>query len=84
MPLLVPLPTLAKQTIPDVSPTLGDEGPDQIAELARLIDQEERTRGGMLDSQVPYHELPKRQRLALRVSVIRVVQAMVMLGYIEP
>jgi hypothetical protein len=83
-PLHTTLEALAEQTIPDVGPFFGDEGAESVAKLARLIDQAECRRGGVLlrDSRT-FEALPERQRTGNKVAVIRVVQALVMLGWIE-
>jgi len=82
--LHVPLSALAQGQIPDVAPFFGDEGADRVAELARSIDLEERRAAGMLVRDPPYTELPERVRIGQRVAVIRVVQALVLLGWIDP
>jgi hypothetical protein len=82
--LEVSLPRLANGPIPDVSPFFGDEGADHVAELALLIDQAECSRAGVLRDFTPYQDLPQRTRTGMRVSTIRVVQALVLLGWISP
>jgi hypothetical protein len=77
-----PLPELAQDTPPQI--TLTREERDRIAHLAVLIAQAENRRGGDLTIQVPYEERTDEQKAAARLSVIRILQAMMMLGYLEP
>jgi hypothetical protein len=77
-----PIEQLARQPPPEV--TLTREERDRIAHLAMAITQESNRRGGSLIDQVPYPERTEEQRAASRLAVTRIVQAMHMLGYLDP
>jgi len=59
---------------------IGNDALDDIGRLALLISQEEGCEGLV---KVPYHELPERTRANQRATVLRIIQAMVLLGWIE-
>jgi len=59
---------------------LSADSLDDIGRLALLISQVEGCEGLV---KVPYHELPERTRANQRATVLRIVQAMVLLGWIE-
>lgn len=60
---------------------LGADSLDDIARLALLISQVEGCEGAL--AKIPYHELPERTRANQRATVLRIAQAMVLLGWIE-
>ena len=78
----VPIETLARQAPPEV--TLTRDERDRIAHLALALSQESNRRGGSLVEQVPYPERTEEQRAAARLTVLRILQAMHMLGYLDP
>jgi hypothetical protein len=61
---------------------IGADALDDIARLALLISQVEGCES-VLARPVQYHELPERTRANQRATVLRIVQAMVLLGWIE-
>ena len=61
---------------------LGADSLDDIGRLALLISQVEGCESSLVQP-VPYHELPERTRANQRATVLRIVQAMVLLGWIE-
>jgi ABC-type iron transport system FetAB permease component len=65
---------------------LSPESADEIAALARIITQVRARKAGIVQDEAharPYEACPPDQREAMRFAVIRVVQALVLLGYIE-
>jgi hypothetical protein len=78
----VPIEQLARQSPPEV--TLTRDERDRIAHLAVALTQESNRRGGSLVSEVPYTQRTDEQRAASRLAVTRIVQAMHMLGYLDP
>jgi len=79
----LPLEALAKHP-PDVG--MGIEQADRIAALALLIAQERARAAGVVMSPalaVPYAERTADWRAANRATVVHIVQALVLLGWIE-
>jgi hypothetical protein len=90
MPILTPqesVESLAAQIPPEI--TLSPEEQDRIAHLALALTQEAKRRRDALRidvddrGMVPYRERDAQQRANMRAGVIRVVQALQMLGYLE-
>jgi hypothetical protein len=81
--LNLPLETLARLA-PDVA--VGDEAADSIAALALLISLEQARVASMV---VPprfarsYSALDEHERAGMRANVRRIIQALVLLGWIE-
>lgn len=61
---------------------IGNDSLDDIARLALLISQVDGCEG-LITRAPAYHELPERTRANQRATVLRIVQAMVLLGWIE-
>ena len=78
----VPLSALAKQKPPDIG--LSNGAADEIACLAYMLAQEELRAVDPLVGRSPWADAPVSSRLKMRAGVVRVVQALVLLGYIEP
>jgi hypothetical protein len=76
-----PVEALAQEPPPDV--TLTRDERDRIAHLALEIAIAENRRGGNLSPVVPYLDRTEDQKAAARLTVVRVIQAMTMLGYLE-
>jgi hypothetical protein len=75
---------LAHADPPAVS--LSIEECDRVARLARRLTQENMRRKGLPlnDAQAaPYEALPAEQRAAMRAGVVRVMQALALLGILE-
>lgn len=65
--------------------TLTDEDQNQIACLALMLDQAEAARLGLhvaTHRMVPYLQRSEASRAAMRMSVVRVIQAMKLLGWL--
>jgi hypothetical protein len=77
----VPVEQLSKQAPPDVE--LSREEKDRIAHLALALSQESNRRAGDLSPAVPYFELPEERKAVARQTIVRVIQALKMLDYIE-
>jgi hypothetical protein len=80
-----PLEVLAKDKPPPV--TLSVDEQRRVACLALMLTQEAARRESLVLSSaqlLPWHERPEEAREAMRMGVVRVVQALSMLGYIEP
>jgi len=75
------LENLARQPLPAFF--VDDEHADQIAHLALLITQ---VNARVLPAGVarPFHDRTQNERDAMRMGVYRVIQALVLLGWIEP
>lgn len=67
--------TLARQQPPETNLTREDL--DAVGHLAMLLQQGTTAKDG-------YLTLPEERRQAIRGGVLRIVQAMVLLGWIEP
>jgi len=76
-----PIEALAKKEPPPVN--LSRDERDRIAHLALALSQECNRKAGEILPQVPYPERTAAQQAAARLTVVRVVQAMVLLGYLE-
>jgi hypothetical protein len=61
---------------------LGADSLDDIGRLALLISQVEGCESALVPP-AAYHELPERTRANQRATVLRIVQAMVLLGWIR-
>ena len=78
---------LAEMQPPTVA--LSDGDLDRIARLALMLTQAELRRNPSAQRfaapamAVPYEERPEAQRAASRTTVVRVLQALTMLGYID-
>jgi hypothetical protein len=65
---------------------LSPEAADEIAALARIITQVRARKVGIIQDERhsrPYESIPPDEREAMRFAVIRVIQALVLLGYLE-
>ena len=65
---------------------LSEAACDEIACLARIITQVRARKAGIVQDERhlrPYEAIPPDERQAMRFAVIRVLQALVLLGYIE-
>jgi len=79
------LAQLAQQFLPETS--LGNDAADQVAHLSLLIAQRLATENAAVISPAmmrPYRERSGSERLAMRQGVLRIVQALVLLGWIDP
>ncbi len=74
----VPIEQLARAQLPDVN--VGRAQQDRLAALAHEI---HRVHAGRLLTVPPYEELSEEARGACRVGVIRILQALVLDGWIE-
>ena len=79
-----PLEELARQGVA-VDLGMSVEEVERLAALSYAINlADARRRGTPLDSNyVPYLELPSARRAAVRQGIVRLIQAMVVLGWIE-
>jgi hypothetical protein len=81
------LETLGRQSPPAI--TLAREELDRVAKLALLLTQEEFRRNVAAprivtpDILVPYEDRPEQTRAGSRTTVVRVLQALTMLGYLD-
>jgi hypothetical protein len=78
--------SLARQTPPAID--LTREACDRIAHLSLLLAQERSRKGGgsvILTGKelIPYDKWPEESRATARRTIIRVVEALTMLGYLE-
>jgi hypothetical protein len=80
----VPIESLAKQSPPTIAMSRTDC--DTVAKLAMLLAQEsQRAEGQVLAFPHPtYESLTPDTRASMRGGVVRVVQALAMLGWIDP
>jgi hypothetical protein len=76
-----PIEQIARDAPPQIM--LSKKERDRIAHLALLISQQENRKAGDLTAQPDYTERPEAYREASRLTVVRVIQAMTMLGYLE-
>jgi hypothetical protein len=80
----LPLEALASGPEPSID-NLDADAANRIAELARLLAQKSaRANGDLAADFRPYLELDEKTRSRMRNGVIRVVQALVLLEYIDP
>jgi hypothetical protein len=83
--LHLPIESLASKSPPDIA--LGRDELERIAHLARALHQHAQRAGHVVFSPDvdlrPYPELPEAQRIAMRNAVLRVLQSLVMLGWID-
>jgi hypothetical protein len=78
-----PVEEIARDAPPEI--TLIQEERDRVAHLATELARAENARAGALDpSFIPYPERSDLQKAAARLGVVRVIQALTMLGYLEP
>lgn len=80
----VPVEVLAQQEPPEVG--LSQDAADRVAHLALRLTQVHAQRSQLIvtpAAQRPYHERTEAERAAMRAGVIRVVQALMMLGWTE-
>jgi len=75
---------LAQQPLPETS--LGPDGADQVAHLALMIAQRLAAQHATVippHSARPYRERSEQERMAMRIGVLRVLEALVLLGWID-
>lgn len=80
----VPVEELAQLEPPEIG--LSNDAADRIAHLALRLTQVHAQRAQLIvtpAAQRPYHERTEAERAAMRAGVIRVVQALVILGWTE-
>jgi hypothetical protein len=83
MGLLIPetsVEQLARETPPEVSLTPGERM--RIAHLAYALSQESNRRAGSLETLTPFDAMPAEKKQAASLGVLRVIQAMHLLGYV--
>jgi|SRR5580692_1088480 hypothetical protein len=77
---------LALQTPPDLH--LSRAECDRIAHLALLLAQERNRKGGSViltgRDLIPFEQWPEESRATARRTVVRLLEALAMLGYLEP
>jgi hypothetical protein len=76
---------LARQNPPELR--LTREECDRIAHLSLLLAQERNKKGGSViltgKDLLPYREWPEESRAAARRTIVRVLESLVMLGYLD-
>jgi hypothetical protein len=82
MPLLdLPIEQLANEAPPNLA--ISDGELDRIADLAYELARKAQAGAGIIHGMPPYRERTPSSRKTIRDGVKRVVQAMVLLGWIE-
>jgi len=81
---LEPIESIAKRDAPHVQ--LHSDQLDRIAHLAIALTQAEARRHGVILSPyeaIPYNERPEDARASARRAIVKVIQALEMLGYLD-
>lgn len=76
-----PIERLAKQSPPEV--TLSPDELFRIAHLSVALSQESNRKAGDVSPAIPFTEWDAGRKAAAKLGVLRVLQAMHMLGYLE-